>query len=486
MSNTTIPQLPIAISLNGDEQLEIVQAGTSRRTTTGEVAALNIGPTGPTGSFGPTGPTGANGPTGPTGVTGPTGPTGPTGTSGSLYPTTSLSTMTIGLGARSLNVAPGLSYTVAQTAVFAYDATTWMVGLITSYDVVSGAMTFDSEESLGSGAYSSWVVNLDGSPGPIGPTGPAGAGPTGPTGPTGDFGPTGPTGVTGPQGFQGPTGLMGPTGDIGPTGPTGVAGPTGPTGPTGTIGPQGNLYATTSTTTLTIGTGTQNLTVGTGLSYTVGQPVTIAYSISYEMFGNVISYDSGTGAMSVDVTSVIGTGTLSSWTVNISGIAGPTGGTGPTGPTGTTGADGPTGPTGAASTVAGPTGPTGSTGPTGAASTVAGPTGATGSTGPTGPTGPTGATPAIGGSNTQVQYNNSGSFAGSANFVFDGTKVGIGTTGPVAPLSVVGDILAPSIDTNTTYKIGIQDATVNTLVSTKRGNVTLQASLVQIKWVAAT
>jgi hypothetical protein len=33
-----------------------------------------------------------------------------------------------------------------------------------------------------------------------------------------------------------------------------------------------------------------------------------------------------------------------------------------------------------------------------------------------------------GGSTTQVQYNSSGSFAGSANFVFDGTNVGIGVT----------------------------------------------------------
>ena len=123
------------------------------------------------------------------------------------------------------------------------------------------------------------------------------------------------------------------------------------------------------------------------------------------------------------------------------GITGPTGPTGsastvpgPTGPSGT-GPTGPTGATGASSTVAGPTGPTGSigltgpTGPTGAASTVAGPTGPTGA-GTVGPTGPTGSTPAIGGSNTQVQYNSSGAFAGSANFVFDGTNVGIGTASP--------------------------------------------------------
>jgi hypothetical protein len=37
-------------------------------------------------------------------------------------------------------------------------------------------------------------------------------------------------------------------------------------------------------------------------------------------------------------------------------------------------------------------------------------------------------TGSIGGSTTQVQYNNAGSLAGSANFVFDGTNVGIGVT----------------------------------------------------------
>jgi hypothetical protein len=83
-------------------------------------------------------------------------------------------------------------------------------------------------------------------------------------------------------------------------------------------------------------------------------------------------------------------------------------GVGPTGPMGITGPTGPTGPS--------VTGPTGSTGP-------AGPTGPTGNTGTTGPTGPTGATPAIGGSSTQVQYNSSGAFAGSANLTFDGTTL---------------------------------------------------------------
>jgi hypothetical protein len=107
-----------------------------------------------------------------------------------------------------------------------------------------------------------------------------------------------------------------------------------------------------------------------------------------------------------------------------SGIQGPTGPTGPQGITGPTGAIGATGPTGAL----GPTGPTGPFGPTGPQGIqgiqgiqgVAGPTGPTGPIGNTGPTGPTGATPAIGGTNTQVQYNSGGVFAGSSNLTFDG------------------------------------------------------------------
>lgn len=227
MSNTTIPNLPMATSLSGTEDIEIVQAGTSRRTTLSAVASLVIP------SVGPTGPMGETGPTGPMGDTGPTGAQGNTGDQG----------------------------------------------------------------------------------------------PQGPTGPQGDQGPTGPTGATGPQGAQGVTGPS-VTGPTGPTGSTGASGTQGPTGPQGDMGP-----------------------------------------------------------------------------------------TGPTGAAST--AAGPTGPTGAQG-VSGPTGPQGPTGPTGAASTVAGPTG------PIGPTGPTGATPAIGGSNTQVQYNSSGSLAGSANLTFDGTNLAVG------------------------------------------------------------
>jgi hypothetical protein len=117
------------------------------------------------------------------------------------------------------------------------------------------------------------------------------------------------------------------------------------------------------------------------------------------------------------------------------GANGSAGTTGPTGPTGTNGTNGPTGPTGAdgSAGLAGPTGPTGAngtsitgpTGPTGAASSVAGPTG------PTGNTGPTGSTPTIGGSDTQVQYNNAGALAGSANLTWTNGTSTLAVTGAV-------------------------------------------------------
>jgi hypothetical protein len=164
MSNKTIPMLPQAISIDGSEQLEAVQAGSSVRITAKMISSLG-GPTGPTGA-GPTGPTGVPGPTGPaSGPTGPTGfgPTGPTGATGSGGPT-----------------GPGVGAT-GPTGPFG----------------PTGPAS-----------------------GPTGPTGPTGLGATGPTGPIGNNGPTGPTGA----GAAGPTGPTGGIGAFGPTGPTGATG----------------------------------------------------------------------------------------------------------------------------------------------------------------------------------------------------------------------------------------------------------------------
>lgn len=43
MANTTIPQLPFRIALNGSEQLEVVADGSSWRITTNQIALLSQG-----------------------------------------------------------------------------------------------------------------------------------------------------------------------------------------------------------------------------------------------------------------------------------------------------------------------------------------------------------------------------------------------------------------------------------------------------------
>ena len=145
-SNVQIPNLGAVTALNGTEQVEVVQAGESKRATTQQIADLQgVGPTGPIGPQGDLGPTGSTGPTGETGATGPAGgPTGPTGAASTVA------------GPTGPTGPTGDASTVA---------------------------------------------------GPTGPTGPTGNVSTtpGPTGPTGSTGPTGagPTGPTGPTGAQG-------------------------------------------------------------------------------------------------------------------------------------------------------------------------------------------------------------------------------------------------------------------------------------------
>lgn len=58
------------------------------------------------------------------------------------------------------------------------------------------------------------------------------------------------------------------------------------------------------------------------------------------------------------------------------------------------------------------------------------------------PVGGAGGSP--GGSNQQIQYNNSGSFGGATSFIFDGSNVGVGSATPGTKLDVTGAIRASS------------------------------------------
>jgi hypothetical protein len=82
----------------------------------------------------------------------------------------------------------------------------------------------------------------------------------------------------------------------------------------------GDRYLTTSTTSNTVSNGNKTLTIGTGLSYTPTQNITISYDASNHMHGEVLTYNSGTGVMTVDVNHHTGSGTYASWVVNVGGV----------------------------------------------------------------------------------------------------------------------------------------------------------------------
>lgn len=81
----------------------------------------------------------------------------------------------------------------------------------------------------------------------------------------------------------------------------------------------GTDFSATSTTSLTVGTGSKSLTIQTGKQFQIGQPVRIADTgtpTNY-MDGQVTAYNSGTGAMTVNVTATGGSGTIAAWTVSL-------------------------------------------------------------------------------------------------------------------------------------------------------------------------
>lgn len=306
------------------------------------------------------------------------GATGATGPVGDRYATSSVSNLTIATGNIALNVEQGLAYTVGQDITVVYNTTNYMAGPVVTYDKLTGALTFDSITTLGSGSYSSWTVNLDGAVGAQGATGPLGS--TGATGSTGLPGiiesntapldttvlwlntntpgtlGVGATGATGPAGTIGVDGSTGATGATGPIGATGA----GSTGATGVAGIVEGATAPVDTSVLWLNTNTPG-TLGIGATGATGAAGTIGVDGSTGATGATgpAGSNGSTGA------------TGPAGTDGATGVAGPTGATGPAGSNGAPGATGPAGTNGAT----GATGPIGATGPSG------GPTGATGATG---------------------------------------------------------------------------------------------------------
>ena len=70
----------------------------------------------------------------------------------------SISSITIGIGSKSLTVAPGLNYSIGQGIELRYNDTNYMLTTVTAYNNSNGALTVYSDSKNGSGTYTTWTV----------------------------------------------------------------------------------------------------------------------------------------------------------------------------------------------------------------------------------------------------------------------------------------------------------------------------------------
>ena len=85
----------------------------------------------------------------------------------------------------------------------------------------------------------------------------------------------------------------------------------------------------TSSSSVAIGLGAKSFTTAKFYNYAVGQFVVVSSTASPTnyMYGQVTAYNSTTGALSVTVTIIAGSGTIASWTISVSSVAKVTTGT---------------------------------------------------------------------------------------------------------------------------------------------------------------
>jgi hypothetical protein len=174
--------------------------------------------------------------------------------------------------------------------------------------------------------------------------------------------------------------------------------------------------------------------------------ITAVSSPSTFVIGRVVSYTANTGTLDITVLQQSGTGTFSSWTVELYGYNGSSGTAGSartSGDSGTSGTSGMAMTSGTAG-VAGDSGTSGTSGTSGSngtsatsgnpgASNVNGPTGPTGTQGPTGAQGAGGSSGASGGNGATGAPGGQGPIGGQGPQGFSGATGPTGAQGPQGP-----------------------------------------------------
>ena len=292
------------MSLSGIEGIQGVQGTQGTDGTQGAQGTQGVdgtqgaqGTEGQQGTQGTDGTQGTQGTEGQQGTQGTDGAQGAQGTFGNQgtqghsdrYSTTSTTDFTIAAsGPGTIYIETGLSYSVGQDIVIAYDINNLMHATVAAYTGGTGELDFYIKDKLGSGTYGTtsetyWTVNLDGATGVQGTEGQQGTqGTDGAQGTQGTDGTQGAQGTDGSQGTQGTDGSQGAQGTEGQQGTQGTQGLDGQQGTQGTDGTQGTqgtdgTQGTQGTAALWNYSGAYN----NGIDYAVGDVVTYQGQLWY-------------------------------------------------------------------------------------------------------------------------------------------------------------------------------------------------------------
>jgi hypothetical protein len=80
------------------------------------------------------------------------------------YKTSSVTSNSVSNGSKNFTVDLNLSYIPLQEILVVFNPANHMHGEVTSYNAATGALVVDIKNHTGSGTYTSWVLNLDGTP----------------------------------------------------------------------------------------------------------------------------------------------------------------------------------------------------------------------------------------------------------------------------------------------------------------------------------
>jgi hypothetical protein len=80
------------------------------------------------------------------------------------YKTTSTTSNSVTNGSKTFTVDANLSYIPEQEVLIVFNASNHMHGTVTSYNSTTGQLIVNVKSNSGSGTYTSWVINLDGTP----------------------------------------------------------------------------------------------------------------------------------------------------------------------------------------------------------------------------------------------------------------------------------------------------------------------------------